>query len=86
MTTTTIGCTKMRMKNICRIEGRKAIENMLYTAKGAEDKKSLSAAVESKRIDPLVIILEEIIPSNIDIDNGEIYDVMTGETIRRINE
>ncbi len=51
-----------------------------------EDKKSPSVTDQSKQIDPLVIILEEIIPLGTDIDNDEIYDIDTGETIRRIDD
>lgn len=61
------------------------IENMQCTGKEQVNKKSLSATVESKQIDPVVIILEEIIPLGTDIDNGEIYDENTGETIRDLD-
>lgn len=31
-------------------------------------------------------MLDLILSPNVDIDNGEIYDIDTGETIRRIDE
>ncbi|WP_346961990.1 hypothetical protein [Clostridium sp.] len=62
------------------------IENMQCTGKEVEDKKSPSVTDQSKQKDSVVIILEEIIPPNMDIDNGEIYDIKTEETIRRIDE
>lgn len=31
-------------------------------------------------------ILDLILSQDVDIDNGEIYDIRTGETIRRIDE
>ncbi|MEG1256656.1 hypothetical protein [Clostridium sp.] len=66
------------------------VENMQgleqCTGKEAEDKKSLSVTDQSKQIDTNVIILEKIIPSGTDLDNGEIYNIKTGETIRRIDD
>ncbi|WP_346935351.1 hypothetical protein [Clostridium sp.] len=59
---------------------------MQCIGKEVEDKKSPSVTDQSKQIDPLVIILEEIIPLGTDIDNDEIYDIDTGETIRRIDD
>ncbi len=59
---------------------------MQCTGKEVEDKKSPSVTDQSKQKDSVVIILEEIIPPNMDIDNGEIYDIKTEETIRRIDE
>jgi len=74
MTTTIIDCTKMKLRNMKVREGLIAIENMQCIGKEAGDKKSLSAIHHDKQTDPLVIILEEIIPPGMDIDNGEIYD------------
>ena len=58
---------------------------MQCTGKEQVNKKSPSVTVQSKQIDPVVIILEEIIPLGTDIDNGKIYDEETGETIRDLD-
>jgi hypothetical protein len=86
MTTTIIDYTKMRMKNTCKREEVRAIGNMQCTAKEMEDKKSLSVTIKSKQIDPIQNILDLILSRDVGIDNGEIYDVITRETIRRIDE
>jgi hypothetical protein len=59
---------------------------MQCTVKGVEDKKSLSATVESKQIDPLQNTIDLILTPNTDIDNDEIYDIDTEETIRGLDE
>lgn len=86
MTTTITDYTKMKLINTKAREGVRLIENMQCIEKEVEDKKSPSVTDQSKQIDPIVIILEKIIPLGTDIDNGEIYDTRTRETIRRIDD
>lgn len=49
-------------------------------------KKSLSVTDQSKQKGTKQNELDLILSQNTDIDNDEIYDVKTGETIRRVDD
>lgn len=59
---------------------------MQCTVKGAKDKKSLSAIHHDKQKGTKQNLLDLILSQNKGIDNDEIYDIKTGETIRRIDD
>lgn len=49
-----------------------------------EKEKDLSETDQSKQIDPSKNNLNNILPLGMDLDNGEVYDIRTGKTIKEL--
>jgi len=61
-------------------------EKMRCIRKDVQALEVNSCIADQSNMQPIQNILGLILPQGTDIDNNEIYDVMTGETIRRIDE
>ena len=61
-------------------------EKMHFTRKDVQGTKANRCLATGIALHPNKNILDLILSQNVDIDNGEIYDIRTGETIRGIDE
>lgn len=76
------------MKQMCISTKDKATmgEKMQCTRKGDQGTKVNRCLATGIALHPNKNILDLILSQNTDIDNGEIYDTRTGETIRGIDD